>query len=354
MRFWYLAFVVLASGCMFSGSASASRARVMVMGSADPFGVADRGSFFYDASDNMVYNPSYANDFKNWALVEKSNAPGTSAEGGFVTSIMNFTTGFYFNRGDAIRSLTGQSYSSQTSFRPLDFVFASDLGVKWGLGATFGNYRDTSTGTAITGNDITLRLGAQVFDAEPFVSIKLLGSQEVEGGAKTKSASMGAGLRYRWGEWSPILAFRQDKADIAGAQNTVTAVGGGLGRNAKLLEGTSLSYALSFWHASNTAGLKRDVLPINMAIESELISWFIGRVGLTYNLFDRTNGGSNVDSTTGRIGGSFHFGKANIDFAFGRATTVTGSETGAGAGYDPQLLGIGPDMFYAASVGYSW
>src|SRR5262245_16818165 len=93
--------VALALGILATSNAFASRSRTAVLGTGDAGLYLNAGSFFYDDARNIFYNPSYVNDFKNWGIIEKSNyvsgaaatQVGTTAEGGFVTSLSSFNLG---------------------------------------------------------------------------------------------------------------------------------------------------------------------------------------------------------------------------------------------------------------------
>src|SRR5262245_56171533 len=72
----------------FSHNATASRARVMVMGSGDPTGrilgfFGNDGSFYYEDPTNAYSNPALITRYPKTILVEKSNLPGTTSQGSF-------------------------------------------------------------------------------------------------------------------------------------------------------------------------------------------------------------------------------------------------------------------------------
>src|SRR3954453_12136441 len=90
--------LALAFGILATSNAFASRSRTSVLGTGDGGLFLNGGTFFYDDARNIFYNPAYVNDFKNWGIIEKSNYVsgaggtqlGTSAEGGFVSSLSSF------------------------------------------------------------------------------------------------------------------------------------------------------------------------------------------------------------------------------------------------------------------------
>lgn len=364
--------VLLTLGLLATSSAFASRAKLAVMGTGEPvgtagFGINNRGSLFYDASDNIFYNPSYANDFKNWATVEKANgvAGAADAEGGFAGTFSNFNFGFYMNREDAIVG----TYATNTAgppvvntMRPFDFFVASDMGMKWGLGVSMASNKASATADDA---ETVLRLGAQYMDFEPYVNFMLTGLAKTAAG-QTKNNHMVVGMRYKMGDWTPFAAYRQDKATT-----TVTGVTGsaevkstdwglGVGRSMKLAEGASMNYGVGFWRTSGktttvaggvttvAAGASVMNVPVNMSLEGDFNSWLTGRAGLTYNLVNRVNDVSTGDGTTGRIGATIHAGKADFDWAVGHGAS------GAAEDVDGNSFAFDSGFFTAASMTYRW
>jgi hypothetical protein len=357
-----------------ANSAFASRARQQVMGSADPFGVvgsANHGSLYFDDNYNVFYNPSYANDWKNWVTIEKFNGTGSAttpgsaqAEGGFIASMMNFSVGAFFNRGDAMKG-TYQNTAVPTNYsgdlRPIDVIIAGDMGVKWGLGLNYGNYK---LGNDQSASELNANLGLQIAGFEPFLNMMIVGKDTLTAGQTQKNTNFTIGTKYKWGEWVPFAAFqtRRNFATTAtfGEQHT-TNWGVGLGRNTKFGEATSFNYAVSFWRQKNyVSDGSRTIVPINVSIESEFASWLIGRAGVTYNLIDRTSSGvpntdatstaltagGNPPATTGRIGATFRFNKVDVDWAVG---STVGTENPDGQTFD-----FANGLFSTASLTYRW
>src|SRR5271156_931933 len=106
--------VALVLGILATSNAFADRSRTSVLGTGDGGQFLSAGSFFYDDSRNIFYNPYYVNDFKIWGIIEKSIFPGVTAEGGFVTSDSIFNLGVYVNRESSIANLTGNMGSFGT------------------------------------------------------------------------------------------------------------------------------------------------------------------------------------------------------------------------------------------------
>lgn len=321
--------------------ALASRARNLTMGTADPLATlsfGSHGSLFHDGKYNMFYNPSYSNDFKNWVAIEKTNglAGLDSAEGGFVTSFMNYNFGMYFNRGDAVMTGAGaNSYANGVNFRPIDVIVSGDIGVEWGFGLTYGAAHASS---ATTASDLTLRLGAQMSGLEPFASVKLVGSDRVAG-TETRYATYGAGLRYRWGEWAPYLNWRHDRS--APARDHILGVG--LARNTKFDESVRLNYAFGLWRGT---AARRTLIPVHIGVEGDLNSWITARAGLSYNVYDRASNVTVADTTAGALGATLHVGKIDFDWAVGHV--------GSGEDVNDGAFALDSGFFSAASLAYSW
>jgi hypothetical protein len=328
-----------------AASAFASRARVLVLGNADPLGIATHGSFFYDDTNNIFYNPSYLSDHSNWITIEQSNGGNSrTAEGGLAASIGTLSLGAYFNRGDAIYTnlnsnpavrVLENNYNGGSDFRPVDLMASMDLGFKLGLGATIGSFSTPAKNSS----DITLRAGAQVADLEPFVNYKIKGNGTI-GGVDTTSKNFSAGTKYRFGEWTPFVAYRYIKLTTT-AEAKTDSLGGGIARNTKITEGANLRYSLSFWRDS---GLNWNIIPFNIGIENAFTSWLVGRAGLTFNLMDTVNGTSRNDTTSARIGATLTYSKVDFDFAIGH---TAGTETVQGPTFD-----IANGFFSAASLTY--
>lgn len=361
--------VLLALGMICSSNAFASRARILVMGQGDGgFFLPADTSFLIDDERNVFYNPSYTNDFKNWGIIEKSNAPGITGEGGMVTAISSYSLGAYFNRGD---SETG--FAEAANMRPIDVLFGGDTGtMKYGLGLNYGNF-DDGAGAGVS-QALTLNVGLQLMDLEPFGWYRIIGNDYESLGAagEAHDKSWGVGFRYKMGEWTPWAGFRSDSTEDVASGNNVTDYKAwivGIGRNTKIAEGARLAYSLSYVHA-NAPSAAMNVVPINTAIEGDALSWLTLRAGLGFNWWDRAENTTLTDNTSARIGATMHFGKADFEFAVGRnadlsstaetantskvAGVNSGNSNNAGSLLDSQTFDIASGFFTAANVSYHW
>lgn len=339
--------------------AMASRARLLVFGTGDGgmlLGTTgNNGSFYVEDAYNSFYNPSYINDYNDWVTVEKAGGPGNRAQGGFSASVMNFNLGVFMNR---FQSYGGLYATNDQDFRPLDFIIGSDMGVKWGLRAQYGSHR--TKGTTVTPNrfdrDLTLNFGAQIRDFHPFISWKAMGMDE-SGTDKVKNKDIGFGLRYKYGEWTPYAAWRSVKSEVGTTETAkMTAYGLGVGRNMKIADATTLHYAISFWKSSASGTYaatndKHNMIPLDVGVESDALSWLTVRAGVMYALWDRKQGNTQTDTTTGRVGATFHVGQADLDWVVGSGTTTA---TEAPASADTNTFDFSNGLFTAASLTYRW
>jgi hypothetical protein len=341
--------LLLAAGMMsaaFPQTARASRAVVGVLGTGDAGLVLGGGSFFYEDQDNIFYNPSYVTQFHNFAIIEKSNFPGTTAEGGFYTSFLNYSFGAFFNRGDATRT----AFANSTQMRPIELTVGADL-TSWKVGLTYqhGGFNGTATptvgGIPVTSetNDNVVRLGAQFGGLDPFVAWEFNGT-DISAGVTNERKSVTAGARYHFGEWIPYAGYRYNSTNGTGDLSAFVV---GVGRNARVAEGIRLNYALA---GVRNATDSTTIVPIDLSAEAEALTWLVVRAGLSYRLLDRKGGTNNPDSTTGRIGATAHLAKsADLDWALGSGTN--GRETSTSL--DSQVFDV-QGFFTAASLTYRW
>ncbi len=377
----YLARITVALGFLSfftSSEVQASRARNLVMGSGDGNTYLDLGgsggSFFYNSPYNIFYNPALITSFGNWAIIEKSNfvestpnydankqfnpsVPGSvhsgdTAQGGFIMAVLQFRLAMFFNRVAAIDSV----YENRTNFRPIDIIFGAEAATyKWGFGLTYGSYRgnqigrdatntsDVTTGKKESDMDLTLRAGAVWMDLEPFVAAKVIGSEKTVN-PKQSYQDYRAGVKYTYGEWMPIVAYKFVKS----GPHRGHTYGFGLGRATRISEPVKLIMSLGWWHKYRMA---QQYLPIAMAVEGEVLSWLTLRGGLTYYILSRSGDTTTADNTSGRLGATFRLGDLDFDFAVGK-TIAGGAEPGAVA--DAQNFDLSNGLFSAASLSYRW
>ena len=338
------------AGMIASSAAFASNARNMVMGTGGADNFSNGGSFYYEDAYNFFYNPAYVNDYKNWAIFEKGTG-NDAASFGFVTSMMNFNMGLFFNRNAALADFTGNGGNIGTN--ATDLMIGGDMGVKWGLGLTYG----TSTAEPASGvnkeSNLDVRLGASFSGLDPFISFKIIGKDKLDSTNVTKYSNTTIGARYHYGEWTPYAAYRMAKGkdEASGAESKKNALTIGVGRETKLAEGARLVYAI-YWNNTKTetaptvatTDRKTNNLPIDMAIEADALSWLTLRGGVNHVL----SSDNNTQKTTARIGGTFHVAKVDVDYAFGNGSAVGGNTP------DSSDVGFDSGTFHQIGMRYSW
>lgn len=330
---------------LMATDAFASRARVSVLGSGDNGGIVNGrghgGSLFYDDAYNMFYNPVYINDHKDWATIEKSNfsatGVGTTAQGGFVTSMADFAVGLYMNRVGGIISQTNRNL-----MRPIDLIIGGDMGMKWGFGLTYGSFKNGPSD-----QDLVLRAGVNMMGFEPFLTAKVLGKDRTSGSDLTHH-HYSAGFRYRYGEWTPYLAYRQDRT---ASNNVNNSFGAGIARNSEVAEGVMLNYAVGYWKET-VSGQQR--VPLDVSVEGKAVSWLTLRGGITFDVMNQTQKVSaTTDPTSGRIGAGFHVGPVDFDFAVG-SNAGANAQTEVATDTTSQTFDIANGFFSQAALTYNW
>lgn len=336
------------AGMILSTTAFASRARLGVMGQ----GGAGDGSYAYDNIYNIFYNPSYVNDMKNYVIFEK-DADNTTFMG-FASSMHGFNTAFYLNRAGANTFGSGTTYGNN----PLEVVVGGDQGMKWGLGLMYARSA-ANTAAAVPASDKTntafgVRAGIQMNGLDPFASYSQGKSySNAVTPVETKDTEFQVGLRYHYGEWVPYASYMNNKQTTTGSENKVNQWTLGLARETKLAEGARLGYAV-YYQADKTtiATVERsnNRMPVEASIEADATSWLTLRAGFTY-MFAKKDAG-NTTNTTGAIGGTFHIGKVDADFAFGNQLNGTAGAA-TNTTHSPNV-GFDSSTFSQIAMRYSW
>jgi hypothetical protein len=316
---------------------------VLGQGGAEFVSGANTGSFYYEDAYNFFYNAAYVNDYKNWVIVEKGT--NTDAMFGVVTSMMNFNLGIFANRTTGLAP--GARFED-----PIEIMFGGDAGVKWGLGA---QYQQAGTG-AEKARELNLRAGLSINGLDPFIGYRVIGKDEA-GPTVTKYKGYNAGLRYHFGEWTPYAAYvnSETEAPTPAASSEAKTWLVGVGRETKLAEGARLVYALYYANTKTEAGVtsrKTNTLPMNVGVEADALSWLTLRAGVAY-----TVAGNQGRNTTGRLGGTFHVSKVDLDYAFGNdtgAAPAVGGATTTSSSPDTANIGFDSGTFHRVALRYSW
>lgn len=365
MKTRILALLLVLGAVVISNESYASRARTMVLGTGS-VGALDEGSYFYEDAYNMFYNPAYVNDYKDWIIFEKSNFPGSTSMGGFTTGLGPVAFGAFFNRVSGAHNLIDgtnlfqdppsalndpNTALNRTNMKPIDIMIGMDHGaVKWGFGVNYANYRDNTAAANGKARSLTLRGGATFMGFDPYIDWTTSGHirDDAPFAVEYKAKHVGAGLRYHYGDWTPYAGFRTDRINT----RKNTAWGVGLGRSMKFGDsGVGINYALSVWRNMTSAAGRRTTVPVDLSIEGDAADWLTLRAGTHFRLLDRVNGNDQTDTTTGRVGGTFHVKKVDFNFAVGSGAATTTEAAGTTNG---QVFGISENFFTAASVEYHW
>lgn len=406
--------VLLALGMLTASSAFANITRLSVLGTGDgeailgyggttlgSTAIPTGGSLYIDDAYNMFYNPALINNYGSMAIIEKAQVstatnPATQSAaiptGGFTMGLGMVKIGAFFNRTNSLNPTDGGTIGTASRLRPIDIIVGGELGgAKLGLGFTYASqkYGNTSVGLAATADEsftnttMKFSLGMDYMGFQPWGYFETggnrLSTNFTTGQDYGKSTAYGAGLSYKFGEWTPYIAFRQatSTADRTAGAAEAKAVdrsgwGLGIGRNMSVSEGVKFNYAISFWSTGNaltytgsgstyqSQNARRIQVPIDVSAEADVTSWMTLRGGVMYRLVDQANtnagftavaprNGSLNDSTSARLGAGFKIGKVDLDWTVG-STFITGGATTSGQ--DGSTFGLDGGFFTNASVTY--
>jgi hypothetical protein len=292
---------ILSVGLLASVDASASMARLGVMGTAGG-SVVGEGSLYYQDRYNMFYNPAHINNVDSFTILELDRMAGG------VLDLSGFKVGGF---------VTG---SPDGSPNPLNLVFGGDTGLKWGLGV---NVLSVNDGDDMS-NEVVLHAGIDINGIQPFFTFRVLNDL-------SDADYMRAGVRYEMGEWTPFAAYSNNNDD----DNVLI----GVGRNTEIANGASLNYALSFIRGLEA---ETNTLPLDVSIEADALSWLTLRGGMSYALLAANADGvtdTSAERASVRAGGAFHIGGAMVDF---------GVSTNGGS------AGFGENLFSDISLSYNF
>lgn len=421
MKGKFLTTAILAA-LLVGSNAMASIARQAVLGNQPVFTAAGsgvnanevNGSLWYDDDYNVFFNPAYINDNKNYVTLSKGFEAGY-----FKGEFENFAYGIYLNRGGNgnAESIYGANFvapgdKARASFigtatalntqRPIDFFIGGDTGIKWGFHAAWAYNRDqlgasqpNNASSEVTNRYWHFDLGAEVMGFEPFIGTTVLSNYQNNTAAPASGQlnEFTAGFRYKYEGWSPYAVFHQYREGglpvgaTTQVQTRMNNWGVGVGHDTKVADGVHVLKHLGFFMSSVvddagavgatadgtavTADANKDykdyILPLNVAIEAEALSWLTLRAGATYNLWAErkytttsaaqgsTTAIANLRSslaanTTVRIGSTMKFGKLHVDSAFGN-----GAVAGAGGeNLDTSAVGFDSQTFALLSASYHW
>ncbi len=366
--------------------AFASRARVMVMGSGDPTGMiihsrGNGGSYYYDSPYSMFYNPAAIMGYTNFAVVEKSNHPGSSAMGVLIKEVGTLRVGAVLGRqwdsslpsraGDLTGIFANLPGANAGQVRTLELFAGMNLNEMGsaGLGLSWGRFVDGMR-TATKDDDFSatllkLRLGAKIKNIEPFGHINLIGREKLNNSVPAavmdvRHRDFMLGARFVMDEkgLKAVGGYRRYTQKVkspAGFGDQVQdAFGLDVNHEVAFTEGGRIYYGGGFWRITS---VDNDLVPFHMAIEMDPYSWLTFRAGLMHTLYNFSKGTSGSNSTTGRLGFSLKRDKYAFDWMVGSNSSRTGSVGAAfesGADGDSQAFGFDGGFFTAAAIRAEW
>ncbi len=362
-----LFFIILAL-FVLNMSAYASKARL------DALGQPTDGSFYIDDTRNIFLNPASINVLKDYVIFEWGNRGGytndviipgnttidvdetdvldkSQAEGGYVRSIGNFVWGVFFGAEDddkkinrARIDLQGNTSNSVTpnfngfleEDNRVDIFFGGDAGLQWGLNISYANNDDEQAqGFAKKQSSLGVKLGLYVGEIEWYADYDL--KDESNGAALSNDlyeddGSWTIGFVYRWSNYKFYTEYETDI--YTGTYNNTARSGdqvdfriGGAQIN-KLSDKAMFILAASYeidkleLSSQGTKNYKFRGLPLLLALEAEATNWLTLRGSVTHTLFssyDNANQkpASLANSTKVAAGGTFNFGRLDVDTAIG-------------------------------------
>lgn len=362
------------------------------------------GSLWYDDDYNSFYNPAYINDLRDYAVIEKG------FEGGlFQGAFENYVFGVYLNRGNpggndeatgpgtaygnshlvrpglgAKKGFVGSSARIASTQRPIDIFVAGDTLVRWGAHLSWAYNRDESLATTTeSGAEVTARywhadIGLQVLGFEPFFGTTFESRYDnrlVSQSSTQELSELDAGVRLKYDIWNPYFLYRNYREEghaTAGGGGTsyVRIFGVGTSHDSRVADGVHILKNIGVWLASihddlgndsYDKGYSQTVVPLNVALEAEALSWLTLRAGATYDFINQVRydnadpagivqnrSQSLTGTTTFRLGSTIKLGKLQLDSAFGTGTPGTTDPLNSSS------IGFDSQTFAYFSADYRW
>lgn len=330
------------------------------------------GSLWIDDEYNMFYNPAYVFEARDKVLVSAFATPTNNsylygnlggAEVGFFKSFNdNFVFGVYLFRGDGLsdgkqeylpgflfpktisrdfNASPGGGYSSRVSSDFLyqdniDLFLASDWGLKWGLRLTATNP------VHISKSYYELSGGLQFLGLEPYFTYLGFGPKFTDSdrsdrdkcaeGNFQKLENFGTGLRFRYENWSPYIAYKrlvQWGTPCAYGYQIKTLINTysfGLGHSDEILPKVVFTKHIGLmWNdvsddtvSSYKKSYTQFLVPLNLALEANLTDSTTVRTSASYNAFNKISLPQNpVSRLELRLGASFKYRSSIFELTIG-------------------------------------
>jgi hypothetical protein len=338
---------------ILSFPAMASRARVLTMGSGDPTGHildpnGNGGSFYYDSTYSVFFNPAYATSNADQFLLEKSNNPRSTAQGGIFKSIGPVKTGLFLGRGSDTRFFTRAN-----EFRPIEVLAAfGNEQMSVGLLAehfesVLNRKRDYSQ-KARAGMSFKLNNEIAI---DPFASIKVRGRERSHADdIRHREHSLGFRASYQQVRFFSAYRNYVRKWGPSKVEEINEGYGFALSHQAANVKKTQIYYGTGYWRRTQQ---RRTIVPIFLAAEHGLLSWLTLRGGLDYHLWNMSKSTSLSDNTTGRFGLTASYENFAFDWVVGSNTHRAGAGTAVdeeASQIDTQSFGFDGAFFTAAAI----
>ncbi len=331
---------------LISSTALASKARLESLGQD-----GQRGSFYIEDFRSIFYNPAYLNLKKNAVITEwgkasddQDTAQAPHAEGGILGDYGSFTFGAYFgSEHDSHNQYKNDKFLEQDN--RLDFFFAGDAGMLWGIRAYYADNVDETSASGIEKNNTAygLGLGAIAGNLESFIDVGLRDNSE---GADASGDKWEGDLALRLGAVYRVssFAFMAEVENFSFEQTIGSANDKGemrqyrlavareysVNKTAKIFADMSFHYTDYDFTGTSNDDLKGFRLPLNIAFETDLFEWLQARGSFSQTLISREEvDGKKTsvrNSTAVAAGLRYRAGKFNLDGIVG--TTSSGENKG--------------------------
>jgi hypothetical protein len=368
---------IIAGTILVSGSAMASKARLIALGQPAS------GSKFIQDERNIFLNSAQMHNNKDFASFEWGSdgataTDGTSfegetdtapqAEGGFITSAGNAVYGVWLggesNTASAARNLSlfaGNSTCSagtigvgncevsgyQAMDNTFELFYGKDNGNQWGVSFLYSASEDDGSGTGSEQSLMATRLGFNKGNKQYYAIVGL--TNETDDGAGNKydgSIGVEVGAIMPVKNYNLAVSYQMLEGESDTATNDATLsiarIKVDLSREKKLTDKVTMWTQLGLHHdtreledatATATAVFGDETIdiqvPVSIAIEARVKDWLSIRGSISQNLMGTTEKDGDTstiaNSTDINVGAGFHFGSLTIDGLLGTGNDNAGN-----------------------------
>lgn len=308
---------------------------------------SSQGSHYILDGRSIFQNPSSLNILKNSLVTEWGQATPTqntkpNAEGGAFFEYGNFLYGLYL--GSDVRSGNDDKSNFLTQNNRVDFFYAGDAGMDWGIRVFYADGKDEQVaiakeaesyglGLGITSGDLSIYSN---FDLKNYAKGATLVTDKWEG-----DLGINGGVQYLLKEFTFFLEYNSTgfkKTDNAvDTDETYKKYVGGLAHTYQLDKESVIFSDLSFIYedekVTTTASTRRKgyEIPVTIGFESHATDWLVLRGSIRQAVrsnYDDINGKSktNNDSASVAAGATITFKKLRIDGMIGTTSSDRSSD----------------------------